>query len=499
MGIESLKSNVIKPMLKELNKNTIARSKDAAREGVVFYYPSAQAFKTTYTKYFPSDFPWHQDSFSKKAGSPYHAGLKVAKQLANEFRAIDKEDKIGKITADLTNTKNRELRGGGKIRRMGSIYGPGNSGGTVFILRKFADIQEVKKAVTEKLKELNKEGGATDKTWKKASKETQRGHTTLGTQRGSSEEISKGISGQSRAIAWEIATKHLTDHDLGAMFDAMVNTHSLTNDMIKGYNKAHHDQLMLLYFPPSERNVTFEYIREHIDEVIGLQDTFYAEVQFESSGKHGDREQKLTKWMKESLEDEKTIERIFEGMTNKEGSPSLEQRAAGALAVKLAKAMGDKKAYAKAKKDNIKSKKDKVKVPATSPSIVSPKITKGKKPKTPKRFALKSGRTSWARVRSYLNARLPGKLKELMVAPALVWRTGRFASSVKVTDIREMKSGNPEIGFQYMTDPYQVFDIVKGRRPWATVHRDPNRIITRGIRELLAEQQITKFKTTGRV
>ena len=45
-----------------------------------------------------------------------------------------------------------------------------------------------------------------------------------------------------------------------------------------------------------------------------------------------------------------------------------------------------------------------------------------------------------------------------MTAPALVYRTGRFAKSAEVTDVTVGPRGGTVIDYTYMKDPYQTFE-----------------------------------------
>lgn len=98
-----------------------------------------------------------------------------------------------------------------------------------------------------------------------------------------------------------------------------------------------------------------------------------------------------------------------------------------------------------------------------------------------------------------LNQRLPGQVAKNMESPALNYRTGRFASSVRVTDITPTTKGLPSIGFTYQKDPYQVFEypgsgnsLAQNPFPGA---RDPRALIDRSIRELMAEFVVGRFYT----
>lgn len=89
-----------------------------------------------------------------------------------------------------------------------------------------------------------------------------------------------------------------------------------------------------------------------------------------------------------------------------------------------------------------------------------------------------------------LNKRLRAQVAENMVAPRLVYRTGRFAHSVLVTDVRiTPKERIPSIEYTYMLYPYQVFQTGHMYTP----QRDPTKLIEKSIREIAAEMMITKL------
>lgn len=86
-------------------------------------------------------------------------------------------------------------------------------------------------------------------------------------------------------------------------------------------------------------------------------------------------------------------------------------------------------------------------------------------------------------LKNLLNARLTPYVISRMVEPALVYRTGRFAESVKVVDIRRTEKGFISVGYEYQRNPYDVFDPTLGAHPWATPERNPNKIIDGAIRD----------------
>ena len=88
---------------------------------------------------------------------------------------------------------------------------------------------------------------------------------------------------------------------------------------------------------------------------------------------------------------------------------------------------------------------------------------------------------------AYINARLQQEIEKNMIPPALESRTGRFSGSVKVLNVLQTRKGFPSFEYTYDKNPYQVFEMGVGRSPWATVDRDPRKLIDKSIREIAAE------------
>ena len=107
----------------------------------------------------------------------------------------------------------------------------------------------------------------------------------------------------------------------------------------------------------------------------------------------------------------------------------------------------------------------------------------------------KSQKKSLFSVMAMINQRLPETLEKNMRAPGLENRTGRFANSVKLTDVSQTAKGFPSFGYTYERDPYQVFEVGRGRSPWATPQRDHRLVIDRSIREVAAELALGRFYT----
>lgn len=107
----------------------------------------------------------------------------------------------------------------------------------------------------------------------------------------------------------------------------------------------------------------------------------------------------------------------------------------------------------------------------------------------------KNNRRSMFSIMAMINRKLPETIEKNMRSPGLENRTGRFANSVKLTDVSQTKRGFPSFGYTYQKDPYQIFEVGRGKSPWATTSRDPRRLIDASIREVAAEMALGRFYT----
>ena len=57
-----------------------------------------------------------------------------------------------------------------------------------------------------------------------------------------------------------------------------------------------------------------------------------------------------------------------------------------------------------------------------------------------------------------INQKLPAIIAKNMRSPSLEFRTGRFASGVRVTDVVQTRRGFPSFGYTYEKNPYQTFE-----------------------------------------
>ena len=91
-----------------------------------------------------------------------------------------------------------------------------------------------------------------------------------------------------------------------------------------------------------------------------------------------------------------------------------------------------------------------------------------------------------------MNSRINDVVAKNMGPPRLENRTGRFASSVRITDISTTRQGFPSIGYTYQRNPYQTFEV--GNRQGSQDY-DPRKLIDASIREIAAQFAIGRFYT----
>ena len=99
-------------------------------------------------------------------------------------------------------------------------------------------------------------------------------------------------------------------------------------------------------------------------------------------------------------------------------------------------------------------------------------------PKAP-RMALKN-------LLALLNSKLPQQVASNMGSPQLENRTGRFAQSVRATDVTETAKGFQSVGYTYARKPYEIYESTSGSR-FASSDRDPRTLIDTSIREIAAQ------------
>jgi len=96
------------------------------------------------------------------------------------------------------------------------------------------------------------------------------------------------------------------------------------------------------------------------------------------------------------------------------------------------------------------------------------------------------------KIRNKVNRKLPKEIQENMGRPALINRTGRFANSAVLADLRPSSTGKTVMAkYTYMLNPYQTFENT-GIRKWPTGF-NPKPLISRSIRNLAEKETREKF------
>jgi len=190
----------------------------------------------------------------------------------------------------------------------------------------------------------------------------------------------------------------------------------------------------------------------------------------------------------------KALERL--DVPNLKGSDSIVEANRKKNAKKILKPFKSKKSL-KVKTENLSIKGGKSK----GHKAVKPKIKKGPRVPFPvKKKELRAEKNnkqsqSMFSIMAMINQKLPETLEKNMNAPTLENRTGRFLRSVRLTDVTMTRKGFASFGYTYERQPYEVFEMGRGRAPWATPERDPRRLIDASIREIAAQMAIGRFYT----
>lgn len=183
-------------------------------------------------------------------------------------------------------------------------------------------------------------------------------------------------------------------------------------------------------------------------------------------------------------------EKYGEQWANLKGSPSAVDRAEQEILNELSKIKGKKNFKSKTLSKNkssasIRRKTKTKKGSAFKDSKKAPSVNFGR---------VENKQQSSIQLMGLLNAKLPKTVASNMGAPRLENVSGRFASSVRVTDISRTPRGFPSIGYTYQRDPYSVYEASSGTR-FASTERDPRTLIDASIREIAVELMTTRLYT----
>lgn len=122
---------------------------------------------------------------------------------------------------------------------------------------------------------------------------------------------------------------------------------------------------------------------------------------------------------------------------------------------------------------------------------VNYKVQRGA-PMTGVKAPTKRSRFSGVKLLALLNQKLPSTVADNMGAPRLENRSGRFAASVRATEVVKTPQGFPSIGYTYQKSPYQTFETGYAR---GSQERDPRALINMSIREIAMEMAVGRFYT----
>lgn len=108
------------------------------------------------------------------------------------------------------------------------------------------------------------------------------------------------------------------------------------------------------------------------------------------------------------------------------------------------------------------------------------------------RRSVQRDRTSIVNLMGILSNKIEDTVAKNMREPALVYRSGRFARSVEITDVTTTPQGFPSVGYTYDKYPYQTFEPGYAQ---GSPERDPRRLIDASIREIALGLAIGRFYT----
>lgn len=184
------------------------------------------------------------------------------------------------------------------------------------------------------------------------------------------------------------------------------------------------------------------------------------------------------------------------GLENLKGSDSIGTKKRKKLGKKVTqpfKAARSKRVTVKTEDFSIKSSSSK----STATKKIKSSVVANKKkvPVAPLKVArakASKSTTSLTHLVPLLNQRLPEVVAANMGDPRLNNVTGRFASSVRVTEIARTTQGFPSIGYTYQKSPYQTFE--QGGKQGSR-DKDPRSLIDASIRELAVQYALGRFYT----
>jgi hypothetical protein len=224
-----------------------------------------------------------------------------------------------------------------------------------------------------------------------------------------------------------------------------------------------------------------------IDKKGNLRDDYVSVINFQSAKQNRGIDSK----------EELALKKAYESFLNSLGDSILDIPGSSTTRQKIERVIVDAASPAPSNKIKVtKARSKNTKLKTTTKSTKNPKTSKGSvslsKAKGRKVRRSKTSHSSPLFLLGILNQQLPHTVRQNMGEPALNNRTGRFASSVRVTDITSTTKGYPSIGYTYQRSPYETFEL-GGQQGSAA--RDPRKLIDISIREIAAKYAIGRFYT----
>ena len=450
MSRASVKREFVDPLLRSVGNNKLVREAIEAQRGQLLVLEGAEALRKTLKATLGMDrVP------AKVLKNALEAGRKQALQLHNRYTSTA----LGKRRFNILLRRYKEIPHINKY----------TIGKELFLVSNFnSSINSVKRVM---LLSVQKDLDLTEAQRKQVSPELQKGHGESGLAV-SQVQAAKGI----QRIA-----------NLGERIDTDLLFDNLDYFISKVDTLPEADKLTLLN-QIDELKVQYQNVVTKRGE---LRSDYFSIVSLQYSGDNQyDRilEQSLLTVFRKFVEEEFAQKSVLI-----EGSSSIKDKVSSLVLNnmsegKYVKAVGDTLSFKEKSTGTAKGKGGK------APKIKATK-TRGSLREAPRRVDGATIASQPLNLIALINQKLPAAVRGNMGEPALVNRTGRFADSVRVTDISTTARGYPSIGYTYQLNPYQVFEVGAGRAPWANTNRDPRLLIDRTIREIAAEFAIGRFYT----
>jgi len=225
-------------------------------------------------------------------------------------------------------------------------------------------------------------------------------------------------------------------------------------------------------------------------QLISSDGKFSKKFTFVLSSQYFEKNAREAQFEREAFEDTLLDFEVMEQETSTSGMDALEQVMLEAIAPKSkrTKVTGKRKKKVKerSKGKNTANRDTEIVTAYTAQRGVP--LRKGSVKKT----KAKRSDTSIVHLIGLFNQEINKTVAKNMVSPRLQYQTGRFADSVKITDVVKTKQGFPSIGYTYARDPYETFEV--GNRQ-GNSDRDPRRVIDMSIREIALKMNIGRFYT----